>query len=170
MVEEEEGQVAEATPSAPRNKRRLPWLIGLAVVLLLAGVGGYVLFTQHATQSKTHGASDSVVKVPKTEVYLALQPAFVVNFRDDDSLRYLQVGITLMAHDQAALDTAKSADPVLRDALVALLSSQDYTVISGAAGREKLQAQALLAVRKVVQERLGRPGIDALYFTSFVMQ
>jgi flagellar FliL protein len=103
-------------------------------------------------------------------LYLPLDPAFVVNFRDDDSLRFLQVGITLMAHDQAAIDTAKAAEPVLRDAMVSLLSSQDYTVIGSAAGRQKLQAQALVAARKVVQARLGRPGIDALYFTSFVMQ
>ncbi|HUH30808.1 MAG TPA: flagellar basal body-associated FliL family protein, partial [Rhodanobacter sp.] len=46
----------------------------------------------------------------------------------------------------------------------------DYAVIGSAAGRQKLQAQALVAARKVVQARLGRPGIDALYFTSFVMQ
>jgi flagellar protein FliL len=54
--------------------------------------------------------------------------------------------------------------------MVSLLSSQDYSIISNAAGRQKLQAQALAAVQKVVAARLGRPGIDALYFTSFVMQ
>ena len=63
-----------------------------------------------------------------------------------------------------------SADPVIRDALVSLFSNQEYSIVSNAAGREKLQAQALAAVRKIVQARLGRPGIDALYFTSFVMQ
>jgi flagellar FliL protein len=53
---------------------------------------------------------------------------------------------------------------------VSLFSSPEYSIISNTAGRDKLQAQALAAVRKVVQVRLGRPGIDALYFTSFVMQ
>ena len=170
MVEEEEEQVAEEAPPAPRRKRRLPWLIGVVVVLLLAGVGGYVLFAQRAAQSKAHAAKSGAAQVSRVELYLPLEPAFVVNFRDDDSLRYLQVGITLMAHDQAAIDTAKAADPVIRDAMVSLLSSQDYTDIASAAGRQKLQAQALAAARKVVQARLGRPGIDALYFTSFVMQ
>ena len=170
MVEEEEEQVAEVAPPAPRGKRRLPWLIGVVVVLLLAGIGGYVLFPQRAAQSKAHVAKGGAAQVSKVELYLPLEPAFVVNFRDDDSLRYLQVGITLMAHDQAAIDMAKAADPVIRDAMVSLFSNQDYTVIGDAAGRQKLQAQALAAARKVVQARLGRPGIDALYFTSFVMQ
>lgn len=169
MVEQEEEQVEVVAPPAPRRMRRLPLLIGV-VVLLLAGIGGYVVFTQRAAQGGTHATKGEVVKVSRAELYLPLDPAFVVNFRDDDSLRFLQVGITLMAHDQAAIDTAKAAEPVLRDAMVSLLSSQDYTVIGSAAGRQKLQAQALVAARKVVQARLGRPGIDALYFTSFVMQ
>ena len=169
MVEQEEEQVEVVAPPAPHGKRRLPLLIGV-VVLLLAGIGGYVVFTQRAAQGGTHATKGEVAKVSRAELYLPLDPAFVVNFRDDDSLRFLQVGITLMAHDQAAIDTAKAAEPVLRDAMVSLLSSQDYTVIGSAAGRQKLQAQALVAARKVVQARLGRPGIDALYFTSFVMQ
>jgi flagellar FliL protein len=75
-----------------------------------------------------------------------------------------------MSHDPDAISVAKAADPVLRDSLVALFSNQNYSIISDAAGRQKLQEQALAAVRKIVQARLGRPGIDALYFTSFVMQ
>ena len=67
-------------------------------------------------------------------------------------------------------EAAKAADPVIRDALVSLFSNQEYSIISNAAGRQKLQEQALQAVRRIVQARLGQPGIEALYFTSFVMQ
>jgi flagellar FliL protein len=59
---------------------------------------------------------------------------------------------------------------VIRNALVLLFSSQDYSILSDAAGKQKLQAQALEAVRKILEKRLGRPGVEALYFTSFVMQ
>ncbi|MEO7072466.1 MAG: flagellar basal body-associated FliL family protein [Rhodanobacter sp.] len=167
MVEDEEAQV-EAVAPAPGKKRRWPLLVAL-VVVLAGGAGGYFWYSQHSAQAaaKTKGAE---AKTPKAELYLPLEPAFVVNFRDDESMRYLQVTITLMAHDEAAIETAKSADPVIRDAMVSLLSSQDYAIISNAGGRQKLQAQALAAVQKVVRARLGRPGIDALYFTSFVMQ
>jgi len=99
-----------------------------------------------------------------------MAPAFVVNLGDGDSPHYLQVGITLMAHDQKAIDTAKDADPVIRDAMVSLLGSQDAAVVGTPAGHKKLQAEALAAVQKVVKARLGRPGIEALYFTSFVIQ
>jgi flagellar FliL protein len=162
MAEADEELVEAPTP--PRKKSRLPMVIGLVALLVLGG-GGFAYKMMHAKAEPKNTKA-----APKAELYLPLDPPFVVNFRDDDSLRYLQVGVTLMSHDADALATAKAADPVIRDALVALFSSQEYSIISNTAGREKLQAQALAAVRKVVQARMGRPGIDALYFTSFVMQ
>ena len=167
MSEDAQPEVAAAKPA----KRRTPWLIGAVVVLLTAlGGGGYVWQSHRAKPAKAEKAQTA--DAAKPEIYLALTPAFVVTFRegDTDALRYLQVGVTLMAHDQKALDVAKEADPVVRDALVSLFSSQKFDVVTATAGREKLQADALASVRKIVQKRLGHPGIDALYFTSFVIQ
>jgi flagellar FliL protein len=162
----------EGIDQAPAKKRgRFPLMIGVALVVLAAvGGGGYFWHSRHAVSAKPDkaAAADPV----KPEFYQALEPAFVVTFRegDTDALRYLQVGVTLMAHDQQALNVAKEADPVVRDGLVSLFSSQKFDVVTSTAGREKLQADALATVRGIVQKRLGRPGIDALYFTSFVIQ
>ncbi|MDE2156497.1 MAG: flagellar basal body-associated FliL family protein [Xanthomonadaceae bacterium] len=169
MLDDEEVETVDVP--VPR-KRRTPWLIGLVVVLLAAGAGGYLLLARHpAATSVAAGRTRAVTpKVVGVEHYLPLEPAFVVNVRDKDSMRYLQVGITLMSHDTDSLNAARQADPVIRDALLTLLGSQEYADISGSAGHQKLQAQALAVVRKIVQARQGRPGIDALYFTSFVVQ
>jgi flagellar FliL protein len=166
MIEDVETGAAVEAPATRKNRK--PLVIGAAMVLLLAvGAGGYAWQARQAP----HAQANAPAHVPsKPELYLPMDPPFVVNFRDDDSLRYLQVSVTLMSHDAAAIEVAKSADPVLRDALVSLFSNQNYSVISDAAGRRKLQQDALASVRKIVQARLGRPGIDALYFTSFVMQ
>lgn len=167
MVDDEQPEAVVDAP-AERSSRK-PLVIGVLLVLLVAlGAGGYVWQSRRAAHATP--ARAAAPDVSKVELYLPLEPAFVVNFRDDDSLRYLQVGVTLMAHDPEAINVAKAADPVLRDGLVALFSNQNFTIISDAAGRQKLQEQALVTVRKLVQARLGRPGIDALYFTSFVMQ
>jgi flagellar protein FliL len=165
MADEEQPDVVEALA---QGRSRKPLVIGALVALVALGAGGYFWQSHragHAANGKTAAVNPS-----KVELYLPLDPAFVVNFSDNDSLRYLQVGITLMSHDPEAINVAKAADPVIRDGLVALFSNQDFSIISDAAGRQKLQQQALATVRKVVQARLGRPGIDALYFTSFVMQ
>jgi flagellar FliL protein len=161
MANEEQ---TEAAPAA--RKRRGPLLIGVVALLALAG-GGYAWQAQKAAHA---AAEKQTATDTKPDLYLPMDPPFVVNFRDGDSLRYLQVAVTLMSHDPRAIEAAKSADPVIRDALVSLFSNQEYAVISNAAGRQKLQEQALQAVRKIVDARLGKPGISALYFTSFVMQ
>jgi flagellar protein FliL len=166
MVDEEQPEVVSDTPA--ERSRRMPLVIGVVALLALGG-GGYLWQSQRTAHAPAN-AKAAAVDVSKTELYLPLEPAFVVNFRDDESLRYLQVGVTLMSHDPDAINVAKGADPVLRDGLVALFSNQKFSIISDAAGRQKLQEQALATVRKIVQARLGRPGIDALYFTSFVMQ
>ena len=162
-------QPAAATGTAPK-RGRTPLMIG--VVLFLVALAGGVYFWQSRADAHGKGGDSAVAEDSKPEIYLALDPAFVVTFRegDSDALRYLQVGITLMAHDQAAINIAKGADPVLRDGLVSLFSSQKFDVVTQTSGREKLQADALATVRKIVQKCLGRPGIDALYFTSFVIQ
>jgi flagellar FliL protein len=168
MSEDAQPEVADDKPA---RRRRSPLLIGAALVVLAAlGGGGYFWHSRHAAPAKADKAQ--APDAAKPEIYLALEPAFVVTFRegDTDALRYLQVGVTLMAHDQKALDVAREADPVVRDRLVSLFSSQKFDVVTGTAGREKLQADALATVRGIVQKRLGRPGIDALYFTSFVIQ
>ena len=139
--------------------------IGIAVLVLL-GAGGYLY-------SRAPGAQPAaaVANAPKApELFLPLDPAFVVNFQDQDSTRYLQVGVTVMTHDPAAVQAMKESDPVIRNALVMLFSSQTYAGLSDISGKKKLQAEALDAVRKIVADKTGKPDVDALYFTSFVMQ
>ena len=59
---------------------------------------------------------------------------------------------------------------MIRDALLALFGSQNFAAMSDPAGRASLQEKALAAVQKIVKERTGSNGVDALYFTSFVIQ
>lgn len=157
-----------AKAAAPKKKKGKLIAIVAVVLLLVLGGAGYMFLMPQKSQAKA--AEANAPKAAAKEFYLALEPAFVVNFSGDQSVRFLQVGITLMAHDNAALDAAKEAQPVVRNALVMLFSSQTYAGLSNEAGKQKLQAEALAAVQKIVKERTGKKGVDALYFTSFVMQ
>ena len=157
---------AEAAP-AGKSKKTLIIVILLAVVLLAGGgVGAWFAFVPHGKKTKV-----AKQEPPAPALYVALDPPFVVNFEDQDSTRYLQIGVTVMTHDPVAVQAMKDSDPVIRNALVMLFSAQTYAGLSDTAGKEKLQAQALTAVRKIVADKTGKPAqVDALYFTSFVMQ
>lgn len=167
MASAESGQ--EAVPAvAKKGGSRMMLIVGVVAVALLSGCGYLFMQSRAAKASGTAAAAQAAPKTP--ELYLPLDPAFVVNFQDQDSTRYLQVGVTLMTHDPNAVQAMKDSDPVIRNALVMLFSSQTYAGLSDIAGKKKLQTEALDAVRKIVADKTGKPDVDALYFTSFVMQ
>ncbi len=94
-----------------------------------------------------------------------------MNFEAEQLVRFLQVTVQVMSRDQGTVDLVKSNDPVVRNDLLLLFGNQSYTTISTREGKEKLRQLALEAVRKVVANAGGKPAmVEAVYFTSFVMQ
>ena len=102
--------------------------------------------------------------------YYAFDPAFVVNFQAQDQLRFLQVKVEVMMRDPKVTPAIEKHMPVIRNNLVVLFSSQDFTTISTRVGKDRLRAQALAEIQKVLKESTGQPGVEQVYFTSFVMQ
>lgn len=162
---------AETPPAATKSGGKKKWLIIAIVLLVVAGggAGAFMMLGKPATKGATAEAAPKP-KLSKQPQYLPLDPNFVVNFRGDQAHHFLQVGVTLMTHDPEGISAAKDANPVIRNALVLLFSNQDDNALMTAVGKRKLQAQALEAVQQVVKKQIGRPGIEAVYFTSFVMQ
>jgi len=87
-----------------------------------------------------------------------------------DGPRYLQVEVQLMTRDPAALEAIKTHAPAIRASLLMLFSQVEAAQIADVAGKQKLQADALAAVRKVLRAETGKDGADDLLFTSFVTQ
>ena len=165
--------MAEATAApaseapAKKGKGKLVMLIVLVLVLVLAGggAGAWWWFTSHAKPKV------AVAPPPEPPHYLALDPPFVVNFESEQVVRFLQITVQLMSRDTPTIDLLKNNDPVVRDRLLQLFANQTYTVLATKEGKADLRAQALQAVRAVLTETGGHPEkLEAVYFTSFVMQ
>jgi flagellar FliL protein len=75
-----------------------------------------------------------------------------------------------MAHDPGMTATVKQHMPVIRNNLVMLFSSQTRQSIASREGKEKVRAEAQAEVQKILTDQTGKPVIEQLYFTSFVMQ
>ena len=154
------------------------WItIIIAVVLVIAGAGAGAFLGPFFHSSPNTAAHDKKATKPAKEVvkgpplYAALDPPFVVNFEADQAVRFLQITVQVMSRDQPTLDLLKANDPVVRNDLLLLFGNQKYATISTSAGKEKLRADSLEAVRKVVAGAGGKPElVEAIYFTSFVMQ
>jgi flagellar FliL protein len=107
---------------------------------------------------------------PMEAIYIPLDPAFVVNFTGQDKARFLQVTIEVMTYDPAVPDLIKLHTPAIRNNLILLLSDQSYENISTLDGKEMLRDEVLEVTQLVLEEETGDPGVEAVYFTSFVMQ
>jgi len=153
-------------------KPRRPLLITAAIAVLAAGAaaGGMWYFNKPA-HDETAVAAPKKVETPAPAQYFPLDPAFVVNLNGPvDGPRYLQVEVQLMTRDPAALEAIKTHAPAIRASLLMLFSQVEAAQIADVAGKQKLQADALAAVRKVLRAETGKDGADDLLFTSFVTQ
>mgnify|MGYP000916882985 CR=1 FL=1 len=159
-----EAAAAETTVAPRKKPRKLPWVL-LAVIVIAAGAG-VAWFSMKRGEAK--GGEHTK---PAPAIYYGLEPAFVVNFEAEQLVRFLQVTIEVMSRDPATVEFVKQHDPVIRNDLLMLLSNQQYAAISTAQGKEQLRKRALDIVRAVAAREGADPGkIEALYFTSFVMQ
>jgi flagellar protein FliL len=165
-----QGAAGAETPVA--GKRRAPKMILIiGAAMLIAGIGA-ALFLTHAfghSAKASHAAADQKPAGPP--LYLAFDPPFVVNFQADQLVRFLQVSVEVMSRDPKTLDLLKDNDPVVRNDLLILFANQKYSDLSTPAGKEQLRADALAAIRKDLVQAGGDPKlVEAVYFTSFVMQ
>ena len=101
--------------------------------------------------------------------YYAIDPPLVVNFEDGSAVRFLQITMVLMAHDQKAIDSVQKNIPLIRNNLLLLMSNRNYQTLMSREGKEKLRQEALAEVR-AVQKKEGGSDIDDVLFTSFVVQ
>lgn len=103
--------------------------------------------------------------------YLELAPAFIANYGGPGPVHFLKADITLrLAKDAQAAEQVKHHMPYLRHVLLMLLSRQTEEAIGSMEGKEKLRAEALAAVQAVLQAEAGKPLVDDLLFTNFVVQ
>jgi flagellar FliL protein len=161
-----------AAPAPPKRAMALWLVIVIGVAVLAVGIGAGAglshVFRGAASARALRRAGEKPSGPPH---YLALDPPFVVNFQADQLVRFLQVSVQVMSHDPKTLSLVRQNDPVVRNALLLLFANQKYSVLATRAGKQRLRLDALAAIRNVVARSGGDPKrIEAVYFTSFVMQ
>lgn len=139
----------------------LRWVI--IIVLLLAVAGGAAFW--FLNPGKPAGAK------PLAQArYIALDPAFVVNLADQDGTRYLQVDVQLQIRDPDTATAVSLHTPIIRNKLLLLFGQQTSQQLIGRNGKESLQAKALTEVKNTLKAQHAPNQVDALLFTSIVIQ
>jgi flagellar FliL protein len=85
-------------------------------------------------------------------------------------IRFLQIGLSVMTRDETVIDSLKQHDPVIRNNLVLLFSSQTFKDLSSREGKEKLRVETLKEIQSILKKYTDDKGIEEAFFTSFVIQ
>jgi flagellar FliL protein len=179
---------APAAAAPPKSKKKLLLVIAAAVVVLAGGgAGSYFAFFSGkspeptAKDGKTGKAdkNDKGKKKVKEEEkkpklpaqFVELDPPFVVNFEPGSTARFLQITVQLMTREPETVEFLKANTPIIRNDLLLLFGNRHVEEVATNEGKEALRAKALETVRKIVSNEGGKSDtLEAVYFTSFVMQ
>jgi flagellar FliL protein len=148
-------------------------LIVAAVGVLLIAVAATWWLTKAAAPAVMPGEGDEVVAgapVMNAPEYYSLSPNFVVNLQGERSSRFLMVEMELMSRRDDTFSGVEQYAPRIRNDLLMLLSKLDRDSIATVEQRQKVQADALEVINSVLKEESGKGGVDAVYFSKFVVQ
>jgi len=151
----------------------LALIIGLAVFFIggsddEAETVDEEVLAETLAEPETQSAEDA----PRSNqpIYIPLTPAFVVNFENQDQVSFLQVDIQVMTYDPRVQPALNTHMPAVRNELLLLLSGKQYHEINTREGKRALSQEAMKVIQDVLKSVNAPNEIEALYFTSFVMQ
>ena len=157
-------------PAAGRTNKKLIIIVAAVVMLAAIGAGTVIALKGGGSGDAQHAAEAKQEEPPHESVYVDIKPEFVVNFRDKAGHpKYLKCDLSVSSKEPEIEKAVEKHLPAIRNSLVMLLSAQIYEDLLANEGKEKLRADALAGVRAVMQAQIGKPGIDDLFFSNFVM-
>ena len=149
-------------------------IIVTIVALLVVGGGGAWFYFGSGTSAAETASSSSSIEARGESYYLALEPPFIVNFVYKDTLRYLQMTLSVMSHEPKILEQVTHHMPAIRHRLIMLISNKTFNELNGQDSKETLREEMLLEIRNIIQAEQNKthnPGrVEAVYFTGYVMQ
>jgi flagellar FliL protein len=172
---------------APKKSKKKMILIIIIILLVAAlGAGGFFGYkwwmgkkvpggsdnateqetkTEHGGEAKSSGHGDNATAVAGAGEIVSIPP-LLVNLADPQGRRYLKIALDVELKDKAAADELNKNMPKVKDALLLLLSSKTYEVLS------TLEDKIML--KKEIVERLslvlGEQKVLRVYITEIVIQ
>ncbi len=179
--DEQEGEnteEGEAKPGFIAKNKKMILLGGLALVLIGASVGGTLAVVSMFSAPEeaedaavAEGESAEAGPPPiKQAIYYPIKPPIMVSFEGRGRQRLMQAEVTLLTRDSAVVATVEQHMPMIRNALVLLMSGQVYEDIQTAEGKELMRVQATQQLQQIIEAEIGKPGVEEVLFTNIIVQ
>ncbi|GAA5316916.1 MAG: flagellar basal body-associated protein FliL [Candidatus Pelagadaptatus aseana] len=163
------------------GKKKLIMLIVIGLLLVGLSVGDTLVALKFmggdAPSAEQMAADQAAAEAEAAEatkqlpaIYYPLKPTIIVNFNARGKQRYLQADVSLMVRENDVVAAIEEHSTMLQHGLLMLFSGQDYTELQTAEGKELLRQLALEEVQRLLEQEIGKKGVEQVLFTNFVMQ
>jgi flagellar protein FliL len=172
-VAKEDADAAAGGEKKGGNSKKMIMLAVLALLVIGASVGGTLLAIKMLAPPPPPDPAEAVAEkdpLPEPAIYFSMSPPVIVNFNVKGRQRFLQVEIDVMTRERDVVSAIELHKPMIMNSLVLLIGGQDYFELLTAEGKELLRQQCLQEVQRLLQKEIGKPGIEQIFFTNFVMQ
>jgi flagellar FliL protein len=143
------------------GKKKLIFILIPVLLLLIGGAGAYFFLTH----KKKESTKQMVVAPQKLGVMYNLG-SFLVNLADKNANTYAKVSITLELSNEKVQQEVVKRLPIIKDAVINLLSSKTYDEIRTPEGKEELRLELIKRINAI----LVTGGVQNIYFTQFIVQ
>ncbi|GHZ60245.1 flagellar protein FliL, putative [Vibrio cholerae] len=158
---------------APKGKKKLLIII-IAAVVLLAGGGGAAFFMMGSGGDEA--AADAEQKTEQVAAhtdpvsYVNIAQPFVFNVTGDAKDRLVQIKVQLMVRGSENENLARYHSPLVESSLLATFASATVEQLRTPNGRIELRDKATDDIKAALNQAVGKPVIEKVLFTDFVMQ
>ncbi|WP_415895625.1 flagellar basal body-associated FliL family protein [Neptuniibacter sp. PT34_22] len=174
MAEEQE----TGAEGGEKKSSKLKLIIIAVLALVVVGGGGAAaaLFFLGGDSEPAAEEAAPVEPVRAEAIYTKVRtmggkPMFVVTLQSSDNRpHYMQLYVEAKSRDQAVADALTLHMPLIVSRLNNLYSTQDFRTLQTVEGKEALLENSTDLVREIMQEKIGKPGVETILFTNMVMQ
>jgi flagellar FliL protein len=185
MADDQAADAENAGEEGGKKKSKLKLIIISVVLLIVLGGGGaaayfLLLADPPAEETAEEAAPEPVEEARGPAIYVKVRslegrPMFVVPLRSAEKTRkgrghYMQAYVEAKTRNPEVEAALKLHMPVVVSRLNKMFSMQQFEVLQTKQGRTDLRQKAVDEVREVMIEKIGRPGVETVLFTNFVMQ
>ncbi len=158
---------------APKGKKKLVIII-IAAVVLLAGGGGAAFFMMGSGGDEAAADAEQKteqVAAPTDPVsYVNIAQPVVFNVTGDAKDRLVQIKVQLMVRGSENENLARYHSPLVESSLLATFASATVEQLRTPNGRIELRDKATDDIKAALNQAVGKPVIEKVLFTDFVMQ
>ena len=169
---DEENATEETAEESGGGMKKMIMIGGIAVVMLAVGIfAGPAIKNMISPPPEAESEEAAPEPADGPPLYTSLHPPIVVNFKDQvGDPHFMQITMEVMARDQNVINSVREHTAVIRNALILLYSNAVYEEVTTLEGKEKMLEEGLAKVQDVMTQTIGEPGVEAVYFTSLVIQ